>query len=377
MNEPVMEDRKGPAEGRAARKEAPIRIVKRAELSNNMRLVLRLLSFLLALVAGGVFILFLGHNPLEVYAAMVRGCVKNAGSMRATVRFIIPLLITSLGITLAFKMKFWNIGAEGQVIMGAIFASYFALFHDNWPHWLLMAVMFLAGMVGGGLWGLLPALFKVKFGTNETLFTLMLNYIALYIIVFLRDGPWADPKSSGFPKIAAFSKNAQLDKVFGVHIGWLIALVLVVLVFVYLRYSKHGYEISVVGESMATATYAGMNVKKIVLRTMFLSGAIAGVAGMTQAAGSDTTLATGVAGGVGFTAIIVAWLAQLNPWGILLVSTLFGMMEKGSSAVESAFKLPAESADILQGIILFFVLGTEFFIRYRFAVRRKRKEGGA
>lgn len=358
-------------------KEAFIRIVKRSELSNRQRMLLRLLSFVLALVAGGIFILCLGRNPLSVYWTMVKGCFTNARAMQATVRFIIPLLITSLGVTLAFKMKFWNIGAEGQVIMGAIFASYFALFHSNWPHFLLIIVMLLAGMIGGGLWGLIPAFFKTRFGTNETLFTLMLNYIALHMITYLRDGPWADPTSPGFKKIALFADNAQLDKVFGVHIGWIIALVLVVAVFIYLYYTKQGYEISVVGESVSTAAYAGMNVKKIVLRTMFLSGGIAGITGMVQATGSDITLASSVAGGVGFTAIIVAWLAQLNPWAILLVSTLFGMMEKGSSVVESAFKLSSESADILQGVILFFVLGAEFFIRYKFSLRKSRKEGTA
>lgn len=367
MNEPAVQVKK---------KEPLIRIAKRAELSDKKRMLLRLGSLLLALVAGGLFLLFLGYNPFSIYSTMVTGCFRSTMAIQATVRIIIPLLITSLGVTLAFKMRFWNIGAEGQIIMGAIFASYFALFCNNWPHWILVPVMLIAGMIGGGIWGLIPAFFKVKFGTNETLFTLMLNYIALYLIVFLRDGPWADPASPGFPKIARFVKNAQLDKVFGVHIGWIIALILVAAVFIYLRYTKQGYEISVVGESQATAAYAGMKVKKIVLRTMFLSGAVAGVAGMVQATGSDMTLATGVANGVGFTAIIVAWLAQLNPLGILLVSSLFGVMEKGGSVVESTFKLSADSSDVLQGIILFFVLAAEFFIRYRFTFR-KLKKGGA
>jgi len=235
--------------------------------------------------------------------------------------------------------------------------------------------MFVAGLVGGGLWGLIPCIFKVKFGTNETLFTLMLNYIALYTISLLRDGAWADPNSPGFPKIARFATNSQLDKVFGIHIGWIVALLLVIILFVYMKFSKQGYEISVVGESTATAKYAGMNVKKVMLRTMFLSGGIAGVAGMIQSTGSDMTLATGVAGGVGFTAIIVAWLAQLNPIAILFVSSLFGIMEKGSSIVESTYKLSANFSDILQGIILFFVLGTDFFIRYKIAFRKSQKGG--
>lgn len=251
-------------------------------------------ALVLAIVAGGLFILALGYNPIDVYVSIVQGAFRSKLAIQGTVKLAVPLLITSLGITLAFKMKFWNIGAEGQIIMGGIFATYFALFHNDWPHWLLIAVMLLAGAVGGGLWGLVPAFFKTRFGTNETLLTLMLNYIALYLIKFFAEGPWKDPTSSGFPKIANFDKNARLDSVLGVQCGWIIALVLVALVFVYMKYTKQGYEISVVGESENTARYAGMSVKKIVLRTMFLSGAICGVAGMTQATGTAYTLSAGL-----------------------------------------------------------------------------------
>lgn len=353
------------------KKEPLIRIEKRSERTHNQIMRLRLLSVLLAIVAGGLFILFIGYNPFSVYGTIVSGAFRSTMALQATIKLMIPLLIPALGITLAFKMRFWNIGAEGQIIMGAIFATYFALFCWDFPHWLLMICMFLAGMLGGALWGLIPAFFKAKFNTNETLFTLMLNYIALYLISFLRDGPWQDPNSSGFPKIAKFGKAAQLDKIFGVHAGWLIGLILVVIVYIYLKYTKQGYEISVVGESRATANYAGMNYKKIVLRTMAFSGGICGIAGMVQASGSDLTLTTSVAGGVGFTAIIVAWLAQLNPVGILVVSFLFAVLEKGSTVMQSAHGLSAYSADVLQGIILFFVLGCEFFVRYKFVTRKK------
>lgn len=356
------------------KKEPLLRIVKRPERSRNMALLLKLFSVLAALLAGGLFILAVGHSPIEIYKTIILGSMHNSEAIKATVRLTIPLVINALGVSLAFRMRFWNIGAEGQMIMGAIFATYFALFHNNWPHWLLLIVMFLAGAVGGGLWGLIPAFFKSKFNTNETLFTLMLNYIALYFIVFLRDGPWADPESGGFPKIARFDKNAQLDKVFGVNAGWIIALVLVAVLFIYYRYTKQGYEINVVGASKATAKYAGMKVKKIILRTMLLSGAICGIAGMIQATGSDMTLTESVAGGIGFTAIIVAWLANLNPLGILLTSFLFSMLDKGSSVMESTFGLSADASAVLQGIILFFVLGGEFFIRYHFAVRKREKD---
>lgn len=351
-----------------------IRVVKTKEKNSRQMMGIRMAAFLLSLCAGGLFILLLGYNPFTIYGTIVSGAFRSEMAIQATVKIMIPMLIAALGVTLSFKMKFWNIGGEGQIIMGAVFATYFALFHADWPSVVLFPVMFLAGVLGGGIWALIPAFFKVKFGTNETLFTLMLNYIALYLVSWLQEDPWRDPAANGFPKIASFDKGAILPRVFGVQIGWIIALVLVVLLFIYLKYTKQGYEISVVGESKATATYAGMNVQKIVLRTMFLSGAIAGICGMVQVTGSDKTLTTGVAGGVGFTAIIVAWLAQLNPVGSLIIAFLFAVLEKGSSVVQSSFGLSTDCADVLQGIILFFVLGCEFFIRYKFV--RDKKEGG-
>lgn len=352
--------------------EPLIRIVKKAEISTGKMAILSIVALLSALIAGGLFVLALGHNPFSVYASIVHGAFRSNIALKGTIKIGIPLLITALGITLAFQMKFWNIGAEGQIIMGGIFATYFALFFDHLPNGLLMVMMFIAGMVGGGLWGLIPAYFKCRFGTNETLFTLMLNYIALYTIKFLAEGPWRDPGSSGFPKIASFSKNARLGQIFGVHAGWFIGLILVLLVFVYIKYSKHGYEISVVGESINTARYAGMNVKKIIMRTMFFSGAICGIAGMTQVSGAAYTLSEGVAGGVGFTAITVAWLSKLNPVVILLVTALFSILEKGCSVMQSTFGLSSAVSGILQGIILFFILGFDFFTRYKFVIRKAR-----
>jgi len=355
-------------------KEPFIRVAKRTELAPKQARILRLVAFLLSLVAGGLFLLVMRYNPFEIYGTIISGAFRSKIAIQGTIRIMIPMAISALGVTLAYKMQFWNIGAEGQIIMGAVFASYFALYHDNWSKPLLIIVMLIAGIIGGGIWGLIPAIFKTKYNTNETLFTLMLNYIALYVIVWLRDGPWRDPANPGFAKIATFNTSAQLPKLFGVHIGWVFALIIFAFVFVYLKFTKSGYEISVVGVSQNTASYAGMNVKKIVLKTVFISGAICGIAGMAQATGSDITLAEGVAGGVGFTAIIVAWLSDLNPVMIMLVSLLLSMLEKGSSVIQSSFNLSNDCSDVLQGIILFFLLACEFFIRYQFIVRKK--EGG-
>ncbi len=350
-----------------------VRAVKRTDVAARTQIIVRVLAVVLALATGGLFILAMGHNPFEVYGSMLTGALGTKTALIETLKIAIPLLITALGITLAFRMRFWNIGGEGQICIGAIAASYFALFHANWPGFVLFPAMFLAAILAGGLWGMVPAYFKARFGTNETLFTLMMNYIAVYVIQFLREGPWKNPKDMGFPKIARFAKEAQLPRVFGLHIGWIIALVLLALAFVYLRYSKQGYEISVVGENENTARYAGMDVKKIILRTMFLSGAICGLAGMIQATGADRTLTDTVAGGVGFSAITISWLSQLEPLVMLPVSLLFAILEKGSGYIESVFGISAAAADVLQGIILFFVLGSEFFVSFRLVWRRKEQ----
>ncbi|MBR5338390.1 MAG: ABC transporter permease [Lachnospiraceae bacterium] len=353
-------------------REPLLHIVKRDEIPAKKAMVLRIVAFLLALIAGGLFMLSIGCNPIEVYQTIIVGCFRSNMAIQATVKIMIPLVIAALGVSLAFKMRFWNIGAEGQIIMGGVFASYFALFHSDWPHWVLVIVMFLAGALGGAIWAYIPTFCKVRFNTNETLFTLMLNYIAYYIICFLRDGPWCDPNSPGFAKIATFDDNATLDKVLGVHSGWIIAIILLVAVFIYMNYTKQGYELAVVGGSSATATYAGMNVKKIMIRTMLISGGICGIGGMIQATGADATLSVGVAGGVGFTAIIIAWMASLDPRIILIISALFAILEKGSRVVESNMGISADSSAVLQGIILFFIMGCEFFFRYKFQGRAKK-----
>lgn len=351
--------------------EPLFKIQRIEEESPTKSFLVRVLAVLAALTAGGFFLSLLGHNPLVIYQAMFKGSFGSVMSTQGTVKIVVPLVINALAVSLAFKMRFWNIGTEGQMIVGAIAASYFALFKGNWPHFLLISTMALVSIIAGGLYGLIPAYFKARFSTNETLLTLMANYIALYAVQYLKEGPWKDPGAKGFPQIARFAQNARLSMPLGVHFGWIIALLAVPLVYIYLRYSKQGYEIAVVGESEKTATYAGMSVPKVIMRTMFLSGGLAGLAGMLQASGADRTLTDTVAGGVGFTAIIVAWLANLNPAAVLLVSFLFALLEKGGGYIQSMFKISASAADVLQGIILFFVLAFEFFLRYRIIINKK------
>ena len=358
-------------------KEPLLRIAKRDSVSSRRDYAVRAAALLGALLAGAILLLALGHNPLHVYRDMVLGALGTQSALRETTRIAIPLLITGLGISLAFKMRFWNIGGEGQIIAGAMAASYFALFqYEKFSGVSLLIVMCIAAMVAGGLFGLIPALFKSKWNTNETLFTLMLNYIALEAVRYVQAGPWRDPKQRGFPKIAMFVDHARLPKLLGVHIGWVFAVVLVVLAYLYLSKSKHGYEISVVGESIPTARYAGMNVSRVFLRTMFISGALCGLTGYLTVSGANYTLSESVTGGVGFTAITVAWLAKLNPIAMVLVSLFIALLQKGANAIQTTFKIPLSAAEVLTGLILFFMLGCEFFLNYRLIFRKRNVRTG-
>ncbi len=357
-------------------REPLFRIAKRSDITKKQAWMIRLIFILLALVVGGLLILALGQNPFAVYLDMIHGSLSNSMRIQATVRIMVPLLGAALAIAPAFRMRFWNIGGEGQIMAGAIAATYFALFHyDSMPAPVLWIVMGLSAIIAGGIWGLIPAFFKSRWGTNETLFTLMLNYIILGVELYLQTGSWKNPVSTGFPRIAMFEQAARLPSLFGVHIGWILVALLVVGMSIYMRSSKQGYEIAVVGESENTARYVGMNVAKIIMRTMFLSGAIAGLVGFMLVSGTDYTLSSSTSGGIGFTAITVAWLGQLNPFAMALISFFLAVLEKGGNTIQTDFKIPSSASEVLTGLILFFMLASEFFIQYRVIIRsRKEKE---
>lgn len=350
-----------------------IRAIKKSEPSRVKAASIRIGAIILALACSSLFILILKLNPADVYMKMVQGAFGTNYRIRETIVKAIPLVITSLGIAIAFRMQFWNIGGEGQIAMGAFAATFFALNMGDMPKPILLLIMILAGMIMGGLWALIPAFFKAQWGTNETIITLMMNYIGLKWVTYLQYGPWRDPKSLGFPKIANFSDNATLPKIFGVHIGWVIALLLVGVVYIFMNHTKKGYEIAVIGESTNTARYAGINIKKTILIAIMLSGGLCGLVGMIQASAVNNTLSVEITGGVGYTAIITAWLAYLSAPIILLVSVLFAALLEGGSYIQTVFGIPQAAAQILQGIILFFVLGSEFFIRYKFVLVKRQQ----
>jgi len=341
------------------------RIAKRQSISKRKAALIRVIGILLSLVLMSVFLLTMKLNPLQVYKAMIVGCFGSLYRVRETVELMIPLSLAAIGIMIAFKMKFWNIGAEGQILMGAMAASFVALNMSELPGPILLTLMGLAGLFAGGLWAFIPAIFKVKFETNETLFTLMMNYIAIKFVIYLQYGPWKDPKAMGFPKIPNFVEGAIIPEVFGVHIGWIILIVITVVFYVVLNKTKLGYEVSVIGESQNTARYAGMNVNGVVLMSLFMSGAVCGLVGMIQASGVAGTLTAELSGGMGYTAIIVAWLSQMQVQFVPVIGLLFAVLVQGASYIQTAFQIPQAAAEILQGIILFFALGSEFFVNYR------------
>lgn len=313
-----------------------------------------------------------GQNPLSVYVTIFNASFSTQRRTWVLVQNIAMLLSVSLALIPAFKMKFWNLGGEGQMLAGGLAtAACMICLKDVFPNWAIILCMVVSSIAAGALWGFIPAFFKAKFNTNETLFTLMMNYVATQLVAFFII-IWEVPKGAG--KIGIINQQTQ--------IGWLpvignykyllnviVVAVLCVAMYIYLGYSKHGYEISVVGESERTAKYVGIKVSRVIIRTMLLSGAICGLTGMLLVGGTDHTLTTSITGGRGFTAVMVAWLAKFNPIWMILTSFLLVFLQRGASEISTVFGLNQSYGDILTGIILFFIVGSEFFIQYKINFR--------
>ncbi len=348
-------------------------IVKKNEITGLMATLYRLGAIVASLCCAAIIIVLMGYSPVTVFSKIVEGSLLSGYRLQETISKAIPLVVLSLGVCVAFKMKFWNIGAEGQLYLGAMGATWVVFCFPNLPAIFLIPLMMIAAAIAGGLWALIPAVLKLKLGTSETLVTLMLNYIAVKWVAFLQYGPWKDPTAFGFAKIARFPESAVLPKLWGVHIGWVITLVLVALMYFVLKHTKFGFELEVVGENSDTAHYVGMNLSRILIGSILLSGGLCGLAGMMQASGIERSLSYQMSGGLGFTAVSITWMARLSPPVILIVSFLFAMLFQGSVFLQSSLSIPAAVAELIQGIILFFVLGSEFFLQYRVVFARKVK----
>ena len=361
----------------AKTKEPLIRIIKRDRSSFGYKVWVRAAAIILALVVDAIFIYSVtGLNPLSVYGVMLNGTFMTSIRFSWAMRDLVTLLCIGIALAPAFKMRFWNIGAEGQVLMGGLAtAMVMVKCGASLPTPALFLVMFLTSVIAGGLWGFIPAVFKAYWNTNETLFTLMMNYVATSIVACMTNIMRGQASSLGTLNKA--TKAGWFPVIMGQRytINIIVVIVLTFVMYAYLRFSKQGYEISVVGESENTARYAGINVRRVTVRTMLISGAICGLCGFLIVAGKDQTISTASANGRGFTAIIVAWLAKFNTFYMALISFLLVFLERGASEIASAYSLNEYAADIITGIILFFILGSEFFINYRVIPRGAHKEG--
>ncbi len=348
-------------------------ISKRDNVSLTYRIAVRAIAIVLALIVCGVVTKVLtGDNPISIYQTIVHGAVGK-GRLLVTIHDIAILLCISLAVTPAFRMRFWNTGAEGQVLIGCL-ATAACMFWlgGKVPNGVLILIMTVSAIVSGMIWGVIPAIFKAQWKTNETLFTLMMNYVAIQLVeYFLKI---ADKSGSNVVGPDLLS-HGWLPDIFGVKylLNIIIVAVITVLMQIYLKYSKHGYEISVVGESENTARYIGINVKKVIIRTMLVSGAICGLAGLLLVGGSSHSIDSNLVGGRGFTAIMVSWLGKFNPITMILTTLLLVFLGRGADEVTSKFGLNGDFSDILTGIILFFIIGCEFFINYKINFSHRKK----
>lgn len=355
-----------------------IHITKRKELTPIQVLSIRLGAIALALVVCGIVTTMLtGLNPISVYGTMLNGAFGSQRKIWILLQETAILLCVSLALTPAFRMKFWNLGGEGQVLIGGLAAAAVMLvLGSRLPSPVVILIEAIAAIGAGAIWAMIPAIFKAKWNTNETLFTLMMNYVATQLVAYYVI-LWEVPKGSG--KIGIINQSTE--------VGWLpqigpykyllnilLVAILTAAMYTYLKYSKHGYEISVVGESTNTARYVGINVPGVIIRTLILSGAICGFAGLLLVAGTDHTITTTIAGGRGFTAVMVAWLAKFNPAIMVASSFLLEFMGRGAGEISTIYGLNHSFGDILTGIILFFIIGSEFFVTYKFNFSKKEGE---
>lgn len=337
--------------------------------SRAMRTAIPILSILLGLLTGAILLLLTGENPINVYRAMLDGALGDRYGLAETLVKQTPLLLTGLAVAVAFRMQLWNIGAEGQLYFGAIGATGMALFivPADAPSWLMISGMVIAGLAGGALWGAIPGVLRATTGASETITSLLLNYVAILFTDYLVHGPWRNPNGYGFPGTKTFPDNAWLPRydTYRVHLGLLFGLIAALVLFVLFRRTRWGYEVGVMGQNDRAARYAGMPAKRMIVIVMLFSGALAGLAGMSEVSGIGHQLQRNFSPGYGYTAIIVAWIGRLNPFAIVVVSFLLAALLVGGDQLQTSVGLPAAVAPMLQGIILFFLLGGDVLTRYR------------
>lgn len=376
-----MSKSKGIKSKSSANQEPLLHITRRTEMEWKKAWLIRLAAIVASLIVCAIVVtLTTGLDPISVYSSMFDGAFGSARKAWILGKETALLLCVALALTPAFKMKFWNLGGEGQILIGALVTAACMIYMSNSvPEPVLMIIMFVGAVGAGAIWAAIPAFFKAKWNINETLFTLMMNYVAIQLVAFFII-LWETPKGSG--NVGVINQTTMIGWIPSIGGEKYLFIILVVAIitigmYVYLKYSKHGYEISVVGESYNTARYVGIKVDKVIIRTLLLSGGLCGLTGWLMVSASDHTITTTLAGGRGFLGVMVAWLAQFNPIAMIASSLLLGFMARGASEISMHFQLNQSFSDIITGIILFFVIGCEFFINYKIHVRKSGKESEA
>lgn len=354
-------------------REPLFHVVKRVPMPLWQSLLIRAIAIVAAfLVCTLLSSILIGKTPMQFVSTFFKGTLGSSRRIWNLAKDAAKLLCISLAVTPAFRMRFWNIGAEGQTLIGALGAvSIIFYFGGKLPEWLLLILMLAAALLAGAIWGVIPAIFKSKWQTNETLFTLMMNYVAIGLVEFFLK-IWVT-SGSGTLGMLQFGHLPIIGHKYFLLIA--LTILLTVAIYIYLNYTKQGYEISVVGESENTARYIGINVGKVILRTMIVSGAICGLAGFLIVGALDHTVNAETVGGLGFTAIMASWLAKFNPIIMIGTSLLITFLNQGAASISDTFRIDSSFPDMVVGIALFFIIGCEFFINYQLKFRESAKKG--
>ncbi len=346
---------------------------KRESVSRRATVLVPVVSFVVSLIFGAILLAVSGANPFVTYAAMVKGAVGSWYGITETLVKAIPLMLTGLAVSIAFRMRFWNIGAEGQLTLGGVAAAGVALYwSQGLPGWTVLPLAILAGIVAGALWAGIPAVLKAYLKVDETLTTLMLNYVAILYSEHLYYIAWRAPGyNSGTAK---FPETAWLPQIAGrANVGLIFAIILAILLWLVFKYTRWGFELKIIGENQTAARYLGINIARNIVLALLLSGALSGLAGACEVLGLSRRLQQGLSVGYGYTAIIVAWMAQLNPIVILFVAILMAALLVGGDQIQMKMRLPASVGLVLQGMILIPMLAGTIFTEYRIRIVRPEK----
>lgn len=350
-----------------------ITLERKTKKSKLMVVLNPILFTLLSLAVCGIILGIMGFHPIEVYTKMISKAFFSMRGLRKSITAGLPLMLCGLGVAIAFKMNLSNIGAEGQYAVGALCGGAWALFGPKLPGILGILMMFVVCFAGGAIWAFVCALLKAFWNINETITTLMLNYIALILMDFFCLGPWKEPKQN-VGQTSKIPDSLILPDIPGteISVGFLIAILMAVLMYLFFKYTTTGYQISVIKNSMTAARYAGINIKKCILTVLTISGGLAGLAGFVQVSGVVGRVQAGMPNNAGYTAIVVAYLANFNPIAVIIVSILFGGLQNSSSTVQ-VMGVPSDIATMMQGAIMIFVIAGAFFHKYKFIIQKGGK----